>query len=113
LEVLYLVPSIRSLMKRIVAVVSIRNYQLLVILQNFGRGTEVTPARCFQMTNLGMDNLEPLLRMKMLVVKMTVSNRRPIILTDCVLWRILDGLRTRNFVQVIVRQMVAICCCMT
>jgi hypothetical protein len=25
----------------------------------------------------------------------------------------LDGLRTRNFVQVIVRQMDAICCCVT
>jgi hypothetical protein len=60
-----------------------------------------------------MDNPEPLLRMKMLVVKMTVSKRRPIVLPDCVLWRILDGLCTRNFVQVVVREMDAICCCVT
>jgi len=60
-----------------------------------------------------MDNPEPLLRMKMLVVKMTVSNRRPIILPYRVLWRILDGLRTRNFVQVVVCQMDAICFCVT
>jgi hypothetical protein len=52
----------------------IRSCQLLVLSQNFGGGTEVTPAKCLlKLSVFGMDNPESVLGMRMFVVKMTES----------------------------------------